>query len=129
MGKRGRPKKIKEVEVKVKGKRGRPKKGFEVVKREVIQKIVDSDKPKLTPNDIANIVCPVATMTHSFCPDCGKELKDISIYDADMDENCETFGCPECNQEVTKDNEVTLTISRDGMRLDYNSLSLTKIDD
>ena len=130
--KRGRPKKVKEVKevkgvLKVKGKRGRPKKvkvDFNEV--DICYDHINPDC-KINPANITNT--QNVTETHSFCPDCGVELKNIDIFDVEMDENCETFGCPDCNQEITKDNEVTLTINKGEMKLDYNSLTITKLDE
>ena len=120
---RGRPKKTE-----VKGKRGRPRK----INPDILKPVIDTVTIEqiFTPKE--QIFTPKANEPEaqsSFCPDCGTELKDISIFDTEMDENCETYGCPNCNQEVTKDNEVTLTIGKDGMKLDYNSLTITKLDE
>jgi len=135
---RGRPKKmvdaelIMQVDDIVKKKRGRPRK-------DIGQKIVDNPVSNLVNDKVVVIDCTKdrdgvtfknhSSGTHSFCPDCGIELTNIGIHDADLDENHDTYGCPRCNIEVTKDNEVTLHITNDGMKLDYNSLTITKFDE
>lgn len=126
MAKRGRPKKskaVKAVEPVVKKKRGRPPKNKEVIDIEPV--IEDTPEVQETPDE--SEINP--TTVHSFCPDCGTELKNISIKDDFDDENLETFGCPECMMEVIKDNEITLIIDKHGMKLDFNMLEIAKTEE